>query len=228
MTLIDAIIRTKRKTIAIIVQTDGKVVVRAPLKANKKQIEAFVASKVEWIEKHRQRMQSIAIKGSQKKFVSGEKFLFLGASYPLEFYDQLAQDFVLVNGFFQMKRALQPAALMIFTSWYQVKARQIITERVNWFARRYNFKPVKIRISSARTRWGSCSSQGTLSFTWRLIMAPVEMIDYVVVHELAHLLERNHGSNFWNEVEKILPDYKEKRAWLKENGHLLSLEASSQ
>ena len=224
MTLIDAVIRTKRKTIAIIVHTDGRVVVRAPLKANKKQIEAFVTSKMEWIEKHRQRVQSLVIQDTRKKFAPGEIFLFLGASYPLEFKEQVAQGFVLLNGSFQLKQDLQPSAAAIFTRWYQIKARQIITERVTWFSRRYNFKPAKIRISSARTRWGSCSSRGTLSFTWRLVMAPIEIIDYVVVHELAHLLERNHGPNFWHEVEKILPDYKEKRAWLKENGSQLSLE----
>lgn len=224
MTLIDAVIRTKRKTIAIIVHTDGRVVVRAPLKANKKQIEAFVTSKLAWIEKHRQRVQSLVVQDTRKKFAPGEQFLYLGASYPLEFKEQLAQGFVLLNGSFQLKQELQTNASAIFTRWYQVKARQIITERVTWFARRYNFKPAKIRISSARTRWGSCSSQGTLSFTWRLVMAPIEIIDYVVVHELAHLLERNHGPNFWHAVEKILPDYKEKRAWLKENGIQLSLE----
>jgi len=224
MTLIDAVIRTKRKTIAIIVHTDGRVIVRAPLKANKKQIEAFVTSKLEWIEKHRQRAQNMTVHETRKAFIPGEKFLFLGVSYPLEFKEQVDQGFVLLNGSFQLKADLKSTAAAIFTRWYQVKARQIITERVTWFARRYNFKPTKIRISSARTRWGSCSSQGTLSFTWRLVMAPIEIIDYVVVHELAHLLERNHGPGFWNEVEKILPDYKEKRTWLKENGRLLSLE----
>ena len=224
MTLIDAIIRTKRKTIAIVVQTDGRVVVRAPLKANKKQIEAFVASKIAWIEKHRTRIQQAAPPKPPRQFAEGETFLYLGKSYPLAINPLLPEGFTWTNSGFHLRQDLHPGAADLFVRWYQHKARQVFTERVSWYARRYQFQPAKIRITSARTRWGSCSSRGTLSFTWRLVMAPIEIIDYVVVHELAHLLERNHGPNFWREVEKIVPDYKQKREWLKQNGHRLNLD----
>jgi hypothetical protein len=88
------------------------------------------------------------------------------------------------------------------------------------YARLYNFHYQKIRLSSARTRWGSCSARGTLSFTWRLIMSPPEIIDYVVIHELAHTIHHNHSPQFWGLVGSILPDYAEKRKWLKHNSHL--------
>jgi predicted metal-dependent hydrolase len=91
------------------------------------------------------------------------------------------------------------------------------------FAGLHGFEPGKLRISSARTRWGSCSRQGTLSFTWRLVMAPEEVIDYVVVHELCHLRHLNHSKAFWGLVEGILPDYKVRRAWLKRHGERLQL-----
>lgn len=224
MTLIDAVIRTKRKTIAIVVHADGRVIVRAPLNANKKQIEAFVASKIDWIEKHRTRIQELKPQKAPRQFTEGESFLYLGRLYSLAVKPFLPEGLTWTNSGFIVRQDLYASASDLFVRWYQHKAHQIITERVSWYARLYNFQPAKIRISSARTRWGSCSSRGTLSFTWRLVMAPIEIIDYVVVHELSHLIERNHGPNFWREVEKIVPDYKQKRDWLKQNGHRLNLD----
>jgi predicted metal-dependent hydrolase len=89
--------------------------------------------------------------------------------------------------------------------------------------REYGFREMKVRISSARTRWGSCSQKGNLSFTWRLVMAPPDVIDYVVVHELCHTREMNHSRSFWEQVEAILPDFRQRRRWLKEYGKLLVL-----
>jgi predicted metal-dependent hydrolase len=116
-----------------------------------------------------------------------------------------------------------PTGEKLFTTWYKQQARWVIRERVEWFAARYKFIYSQVRISSARTRWGSCSSRGSLSFTWRLVMAPLEVVDYVVAHELAHLRIRNHSPAFWKEVEAILPDYKARQKWLKTNGRLLTL-----
>jgi predicted metal-dependent hydrolase len=111
----------------------------------------------------------------------------------------------------------------LFTAWYKQQARWVLAKRVEWFASRCKFTYTQVRISSAHTRWGSCSSRGTLSFTWRLVMAPLEVVDYVVVHELAHLRVKNHSPAFWKEVEAILPDYKARQKWLKTNGKLLTL-----
>ncbi|MEM3513203.1 MAG: M48 family metallopeptidase, partial [Thermoplasmata archaeon] len=87
----------------------------------------------------------------------------------------------------------------------------------------FGFKPKKIKITSGKTRFGSCTSKGYINLSWRLVLAPPEIIDYVIVHELAHLKEPNHSKKFWAVVEKFIPDYKTKRKWLKENGHLLIL-----
>jgi predicted metal-dependent hydrolase len=94
---------------------------------------------------------------------------------------------------------------------------------VQYFANLYGFVYRGIRISSARTRWGSCSSRGGLNFTWRLIQAPLPIIDYVVVHELAHLKVPNHSKAFWELVKNLLPDFAERRAWLKAHGRQLSV-----
>ena len=127
------------------------------------------------------------------------------------------------EGSIKLSRDALPKAPLVFKNWYRQQAAKILAERSQWYASRHGFAYQKIRISSALTRWGSCSSKGTLSFTWRLVMAPIPVIDYVVVHELVHLQVKNHSKEFWGRVELIMPDYKQKIKWLKENGHLLRL-----
>ncbi len=109
---------------------------------------------------------------------------------------------------------------------YQKEAPARITERVEFYAKRTGLKYQSIAISNALHRWGSCSPNGKLRFTWRLMLAPQEVIDYVVVHELTHLLEKNHSRAFWAKVREILPQYKKHAAWLKANQHLLRLQKS--
>jgi predicted metal-dependent hydrolase len=113
-----------------------------------------------------------------------------------------------------------PLAKKRFENWYREQARLFLTERLQYFSHLYNFHYSQIRITSARTRWGSCSGRGTISFTWRLVMAPPEIIDYVVLHELAHTVHHNHSPQFWNLVQSMQPDYAAKRKWLKQNSHL--------
>ncbi len=104
--------------------------------------------------------------------------------------------------------------------WIRI-AREKIVERCRYFSELTGYRPVSVSISSARSRWGSCGAKGTINFSWRLAMAPPEVIDYVVVHELVHLIERNHSARFWRRVAEIIPDHKLHRRWLRENGHLL-------
>lgn len=219
---VDQIIRSKRRTIAIIVHRDGKVVVRAPLKAPERLIRAFIESKSGWIdEKKAQAAQHVAL--PVKKFTGGEKFLLLGREVPLRVVENQKMALTFGDEFSLSNKAL-PGAQAVFAKWYQAKAREILTERVTFYAEMFGLRYEKIRISSARTRWGSCSSRGTLSFTWRLVMAPLEVIDYVVLHELAHLKVKDHSPKFWAEVARMQPDFKRRRAWLKKNGRFLSLD----
>jgi predicted metal-dependent hydrolase len=112
-------------------------------------------------------------------------------------------------------RAALPRAAAVFEAWYRRQARLVLAERVAAYAWQTGLQPKKLRIGAARTRWGSCSSKGTLSFTWRLVMAPQQVVDYVVVHELCHLQVKNHSRDFWARVKAILPDYKQQVGWLK-------------
>jgi predicted metal-dependent hydrolase len=219
---IDRLIRSKRKSIALIVDREGQLLVRAPLKASAYQIEDFVAKKADWIHTAQKKVRLTYQKVRPKEYVNGEGFLFLGKIYPLEIAARANHPLVLDGGFILKKNYL-PKAEQIFTRWYREQARLFISERVAWFARQYEFAYKQIKITSARTRWGSCSSRGSLNFAWRLVMAPKEIIDYVVVHELVHTIEKSHRKLFWGKVAAILPGYKQQKEWLKINGHTLTL-----
>ncbi len=219
---IDQIIHSRRKTIALIVKPDGSLVIRAPLRASESQIRALVEGKAAWIRSKQVQVKIAYAQAAPKKYLDGEGFFYLGKLFPLKIVDQ-GQAPLELNDHFLLKRAFLAKAPEVFKAWYRHQAYLLLSDRVAWYASQYNFAWKQVRITSAQTRWGSCSVQGTLSFTWRLVMVPLPMIDYVVVHELAHLKERNHGKKFWAEVMSILPDYQEKRQWFRKNGHLLNL-----
>jgi predicted metal-dependent hydrolase len=213
---IDQLIRSKRRTLTLIIEDDGSLVVRAPLKTSEKTIREFVDSHTQWIEK-KQAQRRAAVNAPAKQFIAGETFPYLGESYALEIVRGQKKPLWL-DGNFKLAEHAQGNAQKVFEDWYRIQARQIIGEHVGLFAARHNFQYGKIRISSARTRWGSCSPTGNLSFSWRLILNPIEAVDYVIIHELVHTVHHNHSKRFWKKVEKILPDYKEYNKWLRKNG----------
>jgi len=232
------LIRTKRRSIALIVQPDGTLLVRAPLRVSRRKIEELVALKADWI-RQKQALARRSPTPAPHRFLPGETFWYLGKMYALEIKQDSTTEArstrrKTINSFSPCTPCLRGESIILsqsalprarehFTNWYKEQARQEIEERVRIFAARYGLRYKSVRITSARTRWGSCSTSGTLSFTWRLVMAPPAAIDYVVVHELAHLLVRNHSPAFWRKLEELLPDYRSPQQWLKQNGHLLIL-----
>lgn len=173
------VIRSNRKTVAIQVNSDLSVTVRAPRSASEKDIEEILKKKEAWISKHIEK-----IKKTKERLEA-------------ESTEKLTREKVI---------ALAEEAL------------KVIPERVEYFAKVIGVTYGKITIRNQKTRWGSCSSKGNLNFNCLVILTPLEVIDYVVVHELCHRKEMNHSKAFWAEVEKVLPNYKEQVKWLKENG----------
>ncbi len=220
--IIDRIIRSRRKTVALIVTPEGRLEVRAPLVLSRKQIETIVSDKSGWIKKQQERVLKSNGSDLRRPLADGVNLWFLGASCPLRLTAKEGARVSFSNGFSLPESAL-PRAAELLTAWYKARAREIITERVGHYADKFGLKVQSIRITSARTRWGSCNRDNALNFTWRLVMAPIEIIDYIVVHELAHIIEKNHSRAFWNQVEKMQPDYKSRRAWLKANGRRFDL-----
>jgi predicted metal-dependent hydrolase len=217
----DQIIRSRRKTLALIVKPDGSLLVRAPLRTSRAVIQQFVDKNRAWIEKQQAKALA-APPPAPRQYLAGETFLYLGMAHPLEIVEGQWERLRL-DGNFKLAASHRSQAAPVFESWYREQARQILPAHVEFFAHRYGFQYKGIRITSARTRWGSCSAAGSLSFSWRLILAPLVVVDYVVVHELAHTVFHNHSRQFWDRVETVMPEYREHRRWLKENGRQLSV-----
>ena len=176
------IIYSPRRTTALQVTPDGRVIVRAPKRCPRSFIEAFVRQKEDWV------LRQLACFEKQQKEQSDAEHL------PLSDKDRAR---------------------------YVSIARDIFTRKTAYYARIMGVSYGRITIREQKTRWGSCSSKGNLNFNWRLILAPEEVLDYVVVHELAHRREMNHSKAFYAVVESVLPDYRQARRWLRDHGDSL-------
>jgi predicted metal-dependent hydrolase len=219
---IDQIIRSKRKTVAIVVRPDASVIVRAPLRATRASILEFVEKNTAWIEKKQAQARETALP-APREYVAGARFEYLGNEYLLEIVQGQKKSLLMEDGKFKLAMSARQAARLAFERWYREQARKIISERVDYYVQLHGFQYSRLGITSARTRWGSCSASGALNFSWRLIQAPIEVVDYVVVHELVHTVIHNHSGRFWKRVEQTMPDYRERRTWLRKNGLRLLL-----
>jgi len=218
---IDRVIRSKRKSIALVVTPEANLVIRAPMKVSLDYINELVGKNLRWIDRKIQEVKSKP-RILAKNFIDGEKFLYLGKPYPLRITDGRKLPFSFENEFV-MDRIYQSIARKLFIDWYKKEAKKVISKRVRFYSKLTSLKYKKIRITNANSRWGSCSAKSNLNFTWRLIMAPLLVIDYVVIHELVHLEHRNHSCRFWQKVKTILPDYETSKKWLKHNRYLLKI-----
>ncbi len=217
------ILRSRRKTLSIEVHPDGSVVVRAPLRASQARIDAVLKERQAWIESKQTLVTQRAAETPNHHFTPAETFPYMGIWYPLEYVVQARPALKLQQQTFRLAQSALPKAREVFTHWYMQEARRVFGERMAFWQAKTGLHPLSLSLSSARTRWGSCSSIGRINLTWRLIMAPLEVIDYVIVHELAHLKVKNHSAIFWMEVEKHFPNFKTQRDWLKTNGIRLNL-----
>ncbi len=207
----------KRKSVGIQVLRDGTIKVTIPYFFPKFQIAKILKEKEEWIQSARQKMLI-----RQEKAVEQGYRLYLGKSYPLQVRTG-QKELIEVEDKLYIASFNEKFLKTYLTSWYKQQARKVIVERVHHYATGAGLMFRSIAITTAETRWGSCSSNKTLNFNWKLIMAPMEVIDYVVTHELAHLTELNHSRDFWETVRKMYPLYREYRTWLKRYGHTLTV-----
>ncbi len=219
---IEKIIRTKRKSIGLQITNNATLIVRAPFEVSDKTIMRVIHKHANWIKQKKKEIEAREPKFTSKEFVNGEGFLFLGRYYRLEIVKKQNEPLKFENRFYLSKSVL-PKARETFVDWYKKMAYEKISERVRWYANKNGLNYNKVNITDAQKRWGSCGHKGNLNFSWRLIMAPLPVIDYVIVHELAHLEEKNHTKSFWNKVKVLMPDYEKHKDWLKKNGYLLRL-----
>ena len=220
MIKIDELIRCRRKSIALIITPDARLVVRAPLSTPEDFIYKLIHQKRSWITRKQALSKERVLKTKVRQFAPGEEFLFLGQAYPLTVVEDLPKA-VVFDGALKISQAVLNNAKDHLELWYKTQASGHISERVDHYAKLAGLRYCCVRVNNAKTRWGSCGYTDKLNFTWRLIMAPPRVIDYVVIHELMHLKQRNHSRKFWDEVARMIPDYPQDEQWLKENGGLL-------
>ncbi len=209
--------RKRRKTISLQISNNSEVTICAPYFTPAGEINRFVREKQNWIQKTMQKQTSYLPK--EKKYASGELFYYLGESFPLEvFFEESARKGLVFwrDRFYLNSCDAAVDGMSFFITWYKKKAREYLSKRVEFFSGKLSLQPRQVKITSAGKRWGSCSEDNNLSFSFRLIMAPPAVIDYVVVHELMHIREKSHSSRFWKLIEAVMPEYKIHRHWLNE------------
>lgn len=212
--------RSNRKTASIYIERDGQVSMLVPERLTTRQIEDVLESKRKWIYRNLAEWQDLNSRKVHRDYVNGEGFLYLGRSYRLKLVSELDEPLMLKDGYFCLRatNGSIPDADAAFKEFYREKGAARIRPRVAYFQAKMDVAPKSIKVIDLKHRWASCTSGGNLNFHWKCMMAPLTIIDYIVVHELAHLIFPNHTQAFWNEVDKAMPDYLERKEWLRVNG----------
>lgn len=213
----------RRKTVSIFIERDGSVKVLAPITASDEKIEEAVRSKEYQIFQKLARWKELNQGKVKREFVSGQSFLYLGRNYRLQFAKDQDVPLKLSGGFFLFDRKYLPKAEQIFKDFYKEKAVQKISERLKLIEEKFQTKPTAIKVLELQNRWASWTPNNGLNFHWKCIMAPVSVLDYIITHEMVHLKHPNHSPEFWNELDKKMPNYREHEDWLKKNGVKMSL-----
>jgi len=225
--------RSNRKSIGITIERDGSVVVRAPFDKGFSKIEKFVSEKRIWIHKKLAQKQAVNREKPKHEFINGQGFLYLGKSYRLRLID--SEDRAdsrrtsnglalrLRHGYFELAGGEKRNARRYFVSWYKKKTEQKLKERIPRYDKRIGVTVSKCRVAELGHRWASHSRNGSINVNWRSVMAPIWVFDYILVHEMVHIIEHPHSTKFWRIVSRVIPDHEEHVRWLNENGANLDL-----
>ena len=212
---------SRRNTFLVEVKRDGSLFLRVPEGSSVEATQKAIDSKMRWILKQRADIYRLDISDRPKKFADGEKFLYLGVVYPLSVDGACEAQLVFDGEKFILSTEHRSQARDIFIDWYREHAERHISEKVKRYSAQYNISYDKIIITNAEKRWGSCNTKGILRFSWRLAMAPQDIIDYVIIHELMHIKHMNHSRAYWQEVIAAMPDFKLRKRWLYRHGNRL-------
>ena len=223
MELTYTIVRSaKRKKLTITVERDRSIVIHAPSSATAEAVRKAVEAKHQWLYtklRHPQKYKDQPA-APGKEVVSGESALYLGTEYKIEIAETFTGS-VEFDGTFLVPRARASRRREVLKGWYIARAREIILPRVELCAHELGVTFSTARVVDNRYRWGSCTVNDNVTFNWRLIKAPMPVVDYVIVHELAHLIECNHTPKFWSIIRAKVPNMAKAKSWLRENGQTL-------
>lgn len=212
----------KRKKLTITVERDSSIVVRAPQRVSDEKVHQIVMARRQWLFdkiRHPQKYGKAAPPPG-KELVNGESTLYLGRNYPISIAETESGN-IEFNGKFIIPPALVEKGPEKLIEWYKQRAGQKILPRVTQYSKQLGVEYQRAEIMESKYCWGSCTVNSRVRFNWRLIKAPMSVIDYVVVHELAHLIEEKHTPDFWNIVRAQVANADRSKNWLKEHGDLL-------
>lgn len=219
--------RSNRKTLALYIDPNGKLVIRAPLKMSDARIFDFVKSKQDWIQARQKRtLQNSYI---NKSVLAYNSFFFLGTELSPVVSKTSKQIIAQTSCLYIPAKFIRAGedgdryTLGKVKKWYKERAQEIVEQRVAYFAHRMKLCPRTVVTNNNKTRWGVCDRHGNIALNWRVVLLPPNLLDYIVVHELCHILELNHSKAFWSLVETILPDWKATRKHLKQLNWLMEL-----
>lgn len=213
----------ERRTADVVIERDGNISVRVPEHLTEEQADAVVERKRLWIYRNLAEWRDLNATRVVREWVNGEGFLYLGSSYRLLLVQEQEEPLKLKDGRFCLLREIvefggEAAAKREFEKFYTQKGMERLRKRVEYFAPKVGAPPASVDVRDIGYQWATCSVDGRLNFHWKSMMATPKVIDYIVVHELCHLHYRDHTDAFWNEVDKVMPDYRERKEWLRRNG----------
>jgi hypothetical protein len=211
--------RGRKKTMSLRIHDNGRITLRFPARLSIRHAINFIHSKRAWLKKKLQAFCPDRRIQKREGFFKGRLIPYLGKSFPLcldpPHKESAAAPLAFTGEKFILQAQFKKDAEQLFVAWYKRAASNILATAVKHFSAQMGVTPASIRISSARSRWGSCSAKDTLSFSWRIALLPQDIIEYIVVHELAHLIHKNHGRTFWDAIGNFIPDYKTKKKQLR-------------
>ncbi|MBE6050673.1 MAG: M48 family metallopeptidase [Clostridium sp.] len=209
----------KRKTISIVIENKNSVLIKVPIGTSNETINKVIEKKRKWIISKLEMM-------SERKELKENEILYLGNVTKIKVIVQpfIKRDFVVViNHEIVVNVSSRDKYKRILEKWLREEAKKVIEDKINKYCTIINKVPKEVKIKEQKTKWGSCTYDNRIFFNWKLIMAREEAIEYVVVHEMCHMIHKNHSKEYWSTVEAFMPSYKKEHNWLKENGYLLRL-----
>lgn len=213
----------KRKTMSIEIEPPNKILVVSPQGKSKEEILETVKTRSKWIVQKLFEIREIEYRKSEKEYVNGESFIYLGRNYSLQILlDKQCDEprAKLYRGRFYVISNSKDEDLIkqALEDWYKGKAKIKVEERIKYYQGYLDQKPRKVVIKDQEKRWGSCTKNNDLLFNWKCVMAPSPVLDYIVVHEMCHMVYKDHSAEFWKLVKQVLPDYEKRKEWLRKNG----------
>lgn len=217
----------RRRTVTIAVDPSAGVLVKAPRDAPRRRVDDVVKSKATWILRKLLECGEIGPRAAAKEFVSGESYSYLGRHYRLKIQRSREADtpsaslqghFLTVTLPRSVPDTREAVVRRAVVAWYRKQAARRLPERVEIYALRAGIQPPPVLVRDQQKRWGSCNCKGELRFNWRVMMAPMALVDYVVAHEVCHVIVPDHSTRFWKVLETILPEYENRRARLRVEG----------